>query len=164
MEFPIFGWSRWSVHASLSRNCVESKCVKDHVRASLQNGLCGVFQDMLRWFVSFWRPVKSTQFPETGNMELTFCCCSEEFARPGRRDWACPSDAGGETHPWTKRFTLDTTTWWPYSKTTTTSTAPRTRPPTSRTQRRTWTVCCDEELWTNSTIHTKTETAPVHLM
>lgn len=26
-----------------------------------------VFQDTLRWFASCWRPVKSIQFPETGN-------------------------------------------------------------------------------------------------
>lgn len=44
-----------------------------------------VFQDMLRWFVSFWRPVRSTQFPETGNIlePNTFRCGSEEFAGPG---------------------------------------------------------------------------------
>ncbi len=51
--------------------------------------------------------------------------------------------AGGGTHRWMKQSTSATTTWWPSCEITTHSTALRTTQTKSRTQRRTWTGCCE---------------------
>lgn len=76
----------WSVHASPSLNYVGSKILSVIFNMMLIMWCSCVFQDMLRWFVSFWRPAKSTQCPETGTImdPKAFHCGSEEFAGPGR--------------------------------------------------------------------------------